>query len=121
MSTSSCARSSVSHVVPGPCAATTTSTVPPYVPDGLDLVDREAPPQQVGARRPADGEGHELARAGELGEAGRHEGEVVVGADPAGRDELTGHLHDTAARTRMRAWSPRSRDTPCEVRPACRP
>ena len=59
-----------------------------------DLVDREAPSQQVRAGVAADRQGHELAGAGQLGQAGRHEGEVVVGAGPPGGDQLAGHLHD---------------------------
>ena len=38
----------------------------------------------------------ELAGVSELGDAGRDQGEVGVGADPSRRDQLTGDLHDPA-------------------------
>ena len=65
-----------------------------------DLVDRERPPQQGAGRLAADGQGDELPGPGELGDAGRDEGEVLVRADPPGRDDLRDLLRDPGAQLR---------------------
>ena len=67
------------------------------MPLGLTLWIEKQRRSRVAEVVAADGQGDELARAGELGDAGRDEGEVLVGADPPGGDELADLLRDAAA------------------------
>ena len=78
---------------------------PAVGPRRAHLVNGEGPAEQVARRRATDRERRELTGAGEFGHTRRDDGEVVVGADPAGRDDLAVDLDHAARACGAHRWS----------------
>ena len=94
MSTSSCSASRVIHVVPGPWAATTMSTVPPYVPDGLTLwIEKQRRSRFAEVSPPTASATNWPGRASSA-MPGATNVRCWYAPDAPGRDELAGDLDD---------------------------
>ena len=91
--------------------------------DGLDPVDPVRAPGEVGAPRvAADRDGDERAGAEPLGDAGRDQREVAVGADPLGREHLAGDVQRAVTvPSRRRPAGPGSARTGPRRRTRCSP